>query len=358
MGDGAPRSRPGPGIAAPYRSRVVQPFVPVRREARTPGGVGSGAPQPPPASSAARSVLGPLEAFAGDPAVTDLLVDGRGRLWLDAGAGLLPAPGWAPLDAGDARRLAVSVVAGGGRHHDDASPCVDVRLPGLGRAHAVLPPVSTGAAVLSVRLARTSPWRLPDLEAAGMLGAGDAAVLRDAVRDHRNLLICGPAGSGTTSLLAALLAEAPPTERIVTVEDVAELVIDHPHVVGLEVRQPNADGAGGVGLARLVREALRMRPDRLVVGECRGAEIVELLAAMNTGHDGGAGTVHSTGIAGVGARLEALGALAGLGPDALGRQVKAAVDLVVHLARDGDGRRVDRIGRFADGPGLEVVPIG
>jgi pilus assembly protein CpaF len=301
--------------------------------------------------------LGALAPFAADPAVTDLLVDGLGRLWLDRGAGLVVSPHWRPVDPVAARRLAVGIVASGGRHLDDATPCVDVRLPGGIRAHAVLPPVSTAGPLLSVRIARAEPWRLADLEGAGMLTPEQGERLRSAVGERRNLLICGPAGSGKTSLLAALLAEVPPTERIVTVEDVAELVIDHPHVVGLEARQPNADGAGGVGLARLVREALRMRPDRLVVGECRGAEIVELLAAMNTGHDGGAGTLHSTGIAGVGARLEALGALAGLGPDALGRQVVAAVDLVVHLARDGGRRRVDRIGRFA-GPGLEIVPAG
>jgi pilus assembly protein CpaF len=295
-------------------------------------------------------VLGELAAFAADPAVTDLLVDGRGLLWLDAGAGLVPAPGWAPLDAVRARRLAVAVLAAGGRHLDDATPCVDARLAGVGRAHAVLPPVSTGGTVLSVRIARTAPWRLGDLEAAGMLTAGQGALLREAVLSRRNLLICGPAGSGKTSLLAALMAEAPVTERIVTVEDVAELVIDHPHVVGLETRQANADGAGAIGLDRLVREALRMRPDRLVVGECRGAEIAELLNALNTGHDGGAGTVHSTGPAGIGARLEALGALAGLDAEALGRQVRAAIDLVVHLSRTDGPRRVERIGRFSPEP--------
>ena len=319
-------------------------------------------PSPPPAPAvepADRSVLGPLAAFAADPAVTDLLLDGRGGLWLDAGAGLLPAGGWEPLDALQARRLAVAVVGAGGRHLDDATPCVDVRLAGVGRAHAVLPPVSTGGTVLSVRIARAVPWRLHDLEDTGMLTADDAVLLRAAVRDRRNLLICGPAGSGKTSLLAALLAEAPATERIITVEDVAELVIDHPHVVGLETRQANADGAGGIGLARLVREALRMRPDRLVVGECRGPEIAELLTALNTGHDGGAGTVHSTGIEGLGARLEALGALAGLSEDALGRQVRAAVDLVVQLTRVDGRRRVERIGRFSPDPqpGLAVVDL-
>ncbi|HEY8319621.1 MAG TPA: ATPase, T2SS/T4P/T4SS family [Amnibacterium sp.] len=336
---------------------MVEPFVPIRRTAAPADGTETPGPMAVRPKVPDHGALGALAPFAADPAVTDLLVDGLGRLWLDRGAGLVVSPHWRPVDPVAARRLAVGIVASGGRHLDDATPCVDVRLPGGIRAHAVLPPVSTAGPLLSVRIARAEPWRLADLEGAGMLTPEQGERLRSAVGERRNLLICGPAGSGKTSLLAALLAEVPPTERIVTVEDVAELVIDHPHVVGLEARQPNADGAGGVGLARLVREALRMRPDRLVVGECRGAEIVELLAAMNTGHDGGAGTLHSTGIAGVGARLEALGALAGLGPDALGRQVVAAVDLVVHLARDGGRRRVDRIGRFA-GPGLEIVPAG
>ncbi|MCU1475191.1 MAG: hypothetical protein JWQ92_3259 [Amnibacterium sp.] len=343
--------------------------MPVRRAAGGPPGVAPvpaavsedpAVPVPVPVPARPHlAVLGPLAPFAADPAVTDLLVDARGGLWLDAGSGLLPARGWTPLDALQARRLAVAVMAAGGRHLDDATPCVDARIAGIGRAHAVLPPVSTGGPVLSVRIARTAPWRLAHLEAAGMLTADEAQVLRAAVRARRNLLICGPAGSGKTSLLAALLAEAPPTERIVTVEDVAELVVDHPHVVGLEARQANTDGAGAIGLERLVREALRMRPDRLVVGECRGPEIAELLSALNTGHDGGAGTVHSTGTAGLGARLEALGALAGLSADALGRQVRAAVDLVVHLTRADGRRRVERIGRFSPDPGdgLAVVDL-
>jgi pilus assembly protein CpaF len=161
------------------------------------------------------------------------------------------------------------------------------------------------------------------------------------------VLICGPAGSGKTSLLAALMAEVPPTERIVVVEDVAEIVVDHPHVVGLETRQPNTDGAGAIGLAALVRETLRMRPDRIVVGECRGAEIAELLSALNTGHDGGAGTVHCADPDALGARLEALGALAGLSPVALRAQALAAIDVVVQLGRTTGVRRVQRIGALA-----------
>ncbi len=247
--------------------------------------------------------LGVLAPFASDPAVTDLLVDGGGRLWRDAGNGLEPVDEAGRFAPAEARRLAVAVVASGGRHLDDATPCADVRLPGGARAHAVLPPVSTAGPLLSIRIARAEPWRLPDLERSGMLDPAQACVLQDAVRGRRNLLVCGPAGSGKTSLLAALMAEVPAGERIVTVEDVAELTIDHPHVVGLEARQPNTDGVGGIGLTALVRDTLRMRPDRIVVGVCRGAEIVELLAALNTGHYGGAGTLHCADPDGLGARL-------------------------------------------------------
>jgi pilus assembly protein CpaF len=289
--------------------------------------------------------LGRLARYADDPAVTDLLLDGGGRLWRDAGHGLEPVDA-GRLDQAEARRLAVAVVAAGGRHLDDATPYADVRLPGGARAHAVLPPISTAGPLVSIRIARAEPWRLGDLERAGMIDAAQVVELRTAVLARRNLLVCGPAGSGKTSLLAALMAEVPAHERIVTVEDVAELAIDHPHVVGLEARQANTDGAGGIGLTALVRETLRMRPDRIVVGECRGAEVAELLGALNTGHDGGAGTVHCAEAAGLGARLEALGALAGLSPTALRAQALAAIDVVVLLRRRDGIRRVELIGRL------------
>ena len=162
-----------------------------------------------------------------------------------------------------------------------------------------------------------------------------------------------------TTLLASLLGEAAPTERIVVIEDVAELRIVHPHVVTLEARQPNLEGAGGIGLARLVREALRMRPDRLVLGECRGDEVRELLGALNTGHDGGAGTLHANSLDDVPARLEALGALAGLSPSAIGRQAVSALGAVLHLERHDGRRRLAAIGTLAlDGRGrLSVVPL-
>jgi pilus assembly protein CpaF len=300
-----------------------------------------------PAPAALRlPALGVLAPFAEDPAVTDLLLDGRGRVWRDAGHGLEPVDAAGRFEPAEARRLAVAVVAAGHRHLDDATPAADVRLPGGARAHAVLPPISTAGPLLSIRIARAEPWRLADLERSGMLDPAQSDLLRDAVLARRNLLVCGPAGSGKTSLLTALMAEVPAGERIITVEDVAELAIDHPHVVGLEARQPNTDGVGGIGLTALVRETLRMRPDRIVVGECRGAEVAELLGALNTGHDGGAGTLHCADSDGLGARLEALGALAGLSPTALRAQALAAIDLVVLLGRHDGVRRVDRIGRL------------
>ena len=302
--------------------------------------------------------LGAIAVHADDPAVTDLLLDGEGRLWRDVGRGLEPIAAAGRLDPAEARRLAVAVIAAGGRHLDDATPTADVRLPGGARAHAVLPPISTAGPLLSIRIARAAPWRLTDLEREGMVDASQALRLRAAVLARRNVLVCGPAGSGKTSLLAALMAEVPPQERIVTVEDVAELAIDHPHVVGLEARQSNTDGVGGIGLTALVRETLRMRPDRIVVGECRGAEIAELLGALNTGHDGGAGTVHCAGASGLGARLEALGALAGLTPAALRAQALAAIDVVVLLGRHDGSRRVDLIGQLVarDDGSLAVGP--
>jgi pilus assembly protein CpaF len=160
------------------------------------------------------------------------------------------------------------------------------------------------------------------------------------------LLITGAGGSGKTTLLAALLSTADPGDRIIAIEDVSELRVAHPHFVSLEARQANLEGAGQLGLGRLVREALRMRPDRLVLGECRGAEVRELLAALNTGHDGGAGTLHANSLQDVPARIEALGALAGLTPTAIARQTVSAIGAVLHLERDRGSRRLAQMGRF------------
>lgn len=292
------------------------------------------------------AAFGPLAAHCADPQVTDIFVNGADGLFIDRGDGAQRVAGWAASER-EVRDLAVALIGAGGRHLDDQSPCVDVRLVSGIRVHAVLAPVSTSGTAVSVRIPRV---RAADLAALAALGAFDAAQqawLERQVAERANILITGGTGTGKTTLLAALLHSVPGGERIVTIEDVAELRPAHPHHVALEARQANLEGAGSITLARLVRESLRMRPDRLVVGECRGEEVRELLSALNTGHDGGAGTLHASGLVDVPARLEALGALAGMDATALARQAVSAFTVVVHLARGGDGiRRIAKVGRF------------
>ena len=275
--------------------------------------------------------------------MTDVLVNAP-DVWLDAGDGLVRVPVQLPEER--ARSLAIRLIQLGGRHLDEASPCVDVRLHDGIRVHAVLPPISPSGTLISIRLPRLGRWSLGELQRQGMFGQQALELLTGLVDDRENVLVTGGAGAGKTTLLAALLSAAAPTERIVVVEDVAELRLDHPHAVTLEARQANIEGAGGVPLEELVRQALRMRPDRLVVGECRGPEVRELLSALNTGSAGGAGTVHANSLDDVPARLEALGALAGLGPEALARQAVSAVGTVLHLEHVGGARRLAAVGRL------------
>jgi pilus assembly protein CpaF len=302
------------------------------------------------------AALGPLAPFAASGPVTDLFVNGERGLWIDRGAGAELEPAWT-ADEAEVRALAVRLIARGGRHIDEATPAVDVRLGRGIRVHAVLPPVSSNGTLISVRVPRAAGFPLAALARAGMLDATQEATLRGAVAERRNVLVTGAGGTGKTTLLGAMLAAAPARERIVLIEDVAELTIDHPHVVALEARQANLEGSGRLGLDALLREALRMRPDRIVVGECRGAELRELLAALNTGHDGGAGTLHANSLDDVPARLESLGSIAGMSADAVARQTVSAFDLVVHLERVDGRRRVAAIGRFVlKGDRLTVAP--
>ncbi|GAA1425255.1 hypothetical protein GCM10009640_23400 [Agrococcus citreus] len=322
------RSRsPGSGI----------PFVAGAARAAAPGPVRTAA------DGAALREFGELAPLVAEAAVTDVFVTG-GAVWVDRGGGAEPAG--LELDAARARELAVALVAAGGRHVDEASPCVDVRLHDGIRVHVVLQPIAVAGTQLSIRLPRVRALSLDELAAGGAFAVVPLALVRGLVARRANVLVTGAGGSGKTTLLGAMLSDAARTERIVTIEDVAELRIRHPHVVALEARQANAEGAGAIGLEQLVREALRMRPDRLVLGECRGAEVRELLAALNTGHDGGAGTLHANSLDDVPARLEALGALAGLTPAALARQAVSAIDAVLHVERDADGRRVAALGEL------------
>jgi pilus assembly protein CpaF len=376
----------------PRSSRGTAPFVARRREAGGASADGPGAPTPPAAAPAAApvattpaetmptptappaaepprrlprdvaSALGPLVSLVVPADVTDVFVNGPGPAWVDRGSGAAPDPMVRVEDEHDLRQLATRLISLGGRHVDEATPCVDVVIgPGL-RVHAVLPPVSPSGTMLSIRLPAVARLTLADLAARGTFPEGALPLLTAAVEKRENLLVTGAGGSGKTTLLAALLATASPSERIVAVEDVAELRVDHPQFISLQARQPNLEGTGSIGLERLVREALRMRPDRLVLGECRGGEVRELLAALNTGHDGGAGTLHANALPDVPARMEALGALGGMSPEAVARQTVSAIGLVVHLARAAGRRRLAGMGRFAldarDRLRIDPVPLG
>ncbi|HEX2704320.1 MAG TPA: TadA family conjugal transfer-associated ATPase [Candidatus Lustribacter sp.] len=300
---------------------------------------------------------GPLEPLLGDPAVTDLAVNGDGTVWVDRGDGLQPVDTLGGHEA--VRALAVRLARLAGRRLDETCPYVDGQLPSGVRLHAILPPLVAGGAHICLRIPAARPIGLDELQARGTLSELVDEVLRGLVARRVSFVVTGGTGAGKTTLLAALLGASSPSDRIVVVEDARELTVDHPHVVRLEARQPNVEGAGEVTLTTLVRQALRMRPDRLVVGEVRGAEVRELLAALNTGHDGGCGTLHANSPADVVARFEALGALAGLGSAAVHAQLLSAVQAVVHVRRDGRHRFVESIGMLTrsahGGPAVEVA---
>lgn len=297
---------------------------------------------------AERRAFGGLLPLLDDPALRDLLVQvsgGVGHLWADRGGGLQRIHGWSA--APDAvHRLACELIAAGGRHLDELQPCADVRIGDGIRVHAVLPPVAVEGAAVSIRVPRITPPDFDALVRGGLCSEAMAHALRGAVAARRNLLVTGGTGSGKTTVLGALLGLADPRERILVIEDVAELRLRHPHALSLEARRPSAEGLGEVALDSLLREALRMRPDRIVLGECRGAEVATLLAALNTGHDGSAGTLHANRIEHVPARLEALGALAGLDPPALARQAASALHGVIHLERRRGVHRVTGVGKL------------
>jgi pilus assembly protein CpaF len=281
---------------------------------------------------------GPLEPLLRLPGVTDVLVNGADAVYVDRGEGL-ELTGTRFADDAAVRRLAQRLAGSVGRRLDDATPYVDLRLPDGTRFHAVLSPLSRPGTVISLRVPRGRVFSVAELQDHGTVNADAASVLRRLVSARLAFLVSGGTGSGKTTLLSALLSLVDPGHRMVVVEDASELRPDHPHVIGLESRPANVEGAGEVPMRVLVRQALRMRPDRLVVGEVRGDEVTDLLAAMNTGHEGGCGTLHANSAADVPARVEALAMAAGMTQDAAHSQLASAVDAVVHLTRGPDGRR-------------------
>lgn len=273
---------------------------------------------------------GLLEPLLCAPGTTDVLVTAPDAVWVDDGAGLRRSE-IRFADETAVRRLAQRLAVAAGRRLDDAQPWVDGRLCGIGtgeftvRLHAILPPVAADGTCLSLRVLRPATQDIAALISSGAIAAPAAELLAGVIAARLAFLISGGTGAGKTTLLAAMLGAVHAGERLICVEDAPELQPRHPHLVRLVARAANVEGAGEVGLRDLVRQALRMRPDRLVVGEVRGAEVVDLLAALNTGHDGGAGTVHANSPAEVPARLEALAALGGLDRAGLHSQLAAAV---------------------------------
>lgn len=293
-----------------------------------------------------------LQPLLTAPAVTDVLVN-DGVVWVDRGRGLERAA----VDLGspdEVRALAVRLAAACGQRLDDASPIVDGSLPDGTRLHAVLAPVSGDGTLISLRTQRPRAFTLDALARAGTVPAGVEVVLRAMVAARANVLVSGATGTGKTTLLAAVLGLVGPEERIVVIEEVTELRPAHPHVVHLQVRHPNVQRAGAVPMSELVRAAMRMRPDRLVLGECRGPEVREVLGGLNTGHDGGWATIHANASADVPSRLVALGALAGLDAPTVAAQACSALDAVVHLRRRGQHRQVAEVA-VLDRAGAELA---
>jgi pilus assembly protein CpaF len=306
---------------------------------------------------------GPLLALLDDPETTDILVNGPDSVWTDGPGGLRRAA----IRLGDRARLralAAALVAVGGGRLDDACPAADVRLPGNLRLHAILPPIARDGPLLSLRVLRRRAFTVAELAARGTLPGPVAGVVHGLVAARANLLVSGATGAGKTTLLSSLLGLVPPTERIVVIEEAAEIASPHPHLVRLEARRANTEGRGEFTLTELVRQAMRMRPDRIVLGECRGAEVREVLTALNTGHAGSAATIHANAAADVPARLAALGALAGMDAPAVAAQTAAAIDAIVHVgraARAGEGAGVRQVREIAlvaasDGGRLAAVP--
>jgi len=279
---------------------------------------------------------GPLDVPLADPAVTDVLVNGPDEVWVDRGFGLERAQVRFP-DEESVRRLACRLAAAAGRRLDAAAPFADARLPDGTRLHAVLAPVAADGTCLSLRRPSQVPLTLDEVVAGQDTAL--AGVLRALVAARLALVITGGTGTGKTTLLAALLGCVPTAHRVVVVEDTTELVLGRDNLVRLQGRPANIEGAGAITQRDLVRQALRMRPDRLVVGEVRGPEVLDLLVAFNTGHEGGFTTIHANAAAALPARVEALGALAGLSRAAAHSQLAAAVQVAIHLRRDAAGRR-------------------
>ncbi|MEA2520948.1 MAG: pilus assembly protein CpaF [Actinomycetota bacterium] len=284
--------------------------------------------------------LGPLEPYVRDPDVTEIMVNNWDTIYVER-AGKLYWTGTKFHDEGQLRRTIDKIVGKVGRRVDEASPYVDARLPDGSRVNAVIPPLAIDGPCLTIRKFAADPYQADDLVEFGTMTSQVSQFLEACVRGRINIMVSGGTGAGKTSTLNVLSSFIPDDERIVTVEDAAELKLQQPHVVRLESRPPNIEGKGQVTIRDLVRNCLRMRPDRIVVGEVRGAEALDMLQAMNTGHDGSISTIHSNSPRDSLARLETITMMAGMeiSSKAIREQVSSAIQLIVHQQRLKDGSR-------------------
>ena len=291
-------------------------------------------------------ILGPkLAALVASPGVTDVLVNGFEQVWLQRSSGHLES-GTSPFESEqELGRLAQDLIASGGRHLDQANPFADVSIGGNIRVHASLASACHPKTLISVRIHLDRHFGLGELMAGGMFDEPELSLLRQIIQRRENFLIAGGAGAGKTTLLRAMLAECK-GERVIAVEDVAEIGLDVGHFISLQTRQANIEGAGEIGLDKLLREALRMRPDRIAVGEVRGTELLVMLQALNTGHSGGGATIHANSFESVSERIGSIAWQCGLTSAELIAQAKSAIEWLIFVGREGDRRRVLRIGRF------------
>ncbi len=296
--------------------------------------------------------LGPLEPFVRDPEVTEIMVNGWDTIYVER-AGKLYWTGTKFHDEQQLRRTIDKIVGKVGRRVDEASPYVDARLPDGSRVNAIIPPLAIDGPSLTIRKFASDPYQAEDLVEFGTMTSPVSKFLEACVRGRVNIMVSGGTGAGKTTTLNVLSSFIPDDERIITIEDAAELKLQQPHVVRLESRPPNIEGRGAVTIRDLVRNALRMRPDRIVVGECRGSEALDMLQAMNTGHDGSISTIHSNSPRDSLSRLETITMMAGmeLSPKSIREQVASAIQMIVHQQRLKDGTR--RLTHVTEVAGME-----
>ena len=290
--------------------------------------------------------MGILESLFSNLNITDILVNGHKEVWIDQGQGLEKTK-LTFLNEESVRSLAQRLALSTGRRLDQSQPYVDAQLSKTIRLHAVLSPIANPGTVISLRIHRPQILSLDKLVINKTITTSQKKFLSQIIKEKKSFVICGGTGSGKTTLLNSLLSEVNRNQRILIIEDSRELNPQHPHVISLEGRPANIEGMGLITMKDLIKQSLRMRADRLIIGEVRGAEVIDWLSALNTGHSGSAGTIHANSIHEVIIRFESLGLMAGLSKEVIHSQLRTALNYVIHIERNSDGKRqVKAIGEF------------